>query len=225
MEAVLLDFHGTIAQDEDADSWLTAAAASCGAAVNGPKSTALLDRLLTAGRPGGPMPARIPPQLAEVWAERNLYDHTHRAAYTGLAATVQCDVDGLAEALYERVLRPEGWVVYADTVEVLASLRDAGLPVAVVSNIGFDIRPICEALGFAHLVKEWILSCEIGRCKPERAVFTTACATLGVSEERTLMVGDSPSDGAAVAAGCQSLLLAASPPGAVHGLSAILDFI
>ncbi|GIG61312.1 hydrolase [Longispora fulva] len=225
VEAVLVDFHGTLAQVEDATTWLAAAAQACGTTLEGPRATILLDRLLTAGRAGGPMPARIPPQLAEVWAERDLYPHAHRAAYAGLAATVQSPIEGLADALYDRVLLADGWVPYADTVTVLSALKDAGIPTALVSNIGFDLRPICEALGFGHLITEWVLSYELGRCKPEKAVFTHACTLLGVPEDRALMVGDSPADGAAVAAGLQTLLLPASPPGAVHGLSAILDLV
>jgi FMN phosphatase YigB (HAD superfamily) len=225
VEAVLLGLHGTLIQVEKAELWLASAAKASGATIEGPRATVLLDRLLTAGRAGGPLPARIPPHLAEVWAERDLSPGAHRAAYTGLAATVQCGINGLPEALYDRLLLPDGWVAYADTLYVLSALKNAGIPTAVVSNIGFDIRPICDALGFGHLITEWVLSYEVGRCKPEPAVFSHACAALGVPEERALMVGDSATDGASVAAGCQSLLLSASPPGSVHGLTTVLDMV
>nr|WP_018352444.1 HAD family hydrolase [Longispora albida] len=225
VEAVLLDFHGTVAQVEEPARWLAKALDACGAQLEGPKATILLDRLLTAGRAGGPVPNRIPPRLAEVWANRDLYGYAHREAYAGLAATVDTGVDGLAEALYDRVTLADGWVAYADTVPVLQALKDAGVPTALVSNIGFDIRPMCDELGFGHLITEWVLSYELGRCKPERAVFTHACRALGVPEERALMVGDSAADGGAVTAGLQTMLLPASPPGAVHGLAAILDLI
>jgi len=220
---VLFDFHGTLAQVEDPVRWVSAAAAECGVILGRPQATALADRLVTAGRAGGPPPARVPPRLAEVWADRDLHPPAHRAAYTGLAATVDTGVDGLAEALYERLLHPEGWLPYADTTATLRALRAAGVPVAVVSNIGFDIRPFFTAWGLADLVDAYVLSHEVGRCKPDPAIFLRACGLLRVDPEHTLMVGDSPADAGAVRAGCVALVLPAAEPGRANGLTAVLD--
>jgi HAD superfamily hydrolase (TIGR01509 family) len=223
VEAVLFDFHGTLAQVEEPREWVLAAAASCGVTLERMRATSLADRLLTAGRAGGPLPARVPPRLAELWADRDLYPHAHRGAYTGLAETVDAGIEGFAEALYERVLVPEGWVPYPDTAPTLAALRAAGVPVAVVSNIGFDIRPIFAAWGLADLVDAFVLSYEVGRCKPDPGIFLRACGMLGVDPERALMVGDTPADAGAVAAGCAVLVLPAAEAGRANGLGAVLD--
>jgi HAD superfamily hydrolase (TIGR01509 family) len=222
IEAVLFDFQGTLAQVEDPVAWVHAAAAGCGATLDPILATSLADQLVTAGRAGGPKPGRVPPHLAEVYADRDLTPQAHRDAYTGLAATVTTPIEGFADALYERLLRPEGWRAYADTVPTLAELHAAGVPMAVVSNIGFDIRPLCAALGFARYISGWTLSFEIGRCKPDPAVFHHACRSLGVFAEHALMVGDTPADAAAVDAGCRVLVLPAGPPGSVNGLAAAL---
>jgi HAD superfamily hydrolase (TIGR01509 family) len=222
VEAVLFDFHGTLAQVEDAVDWVLAAAAACGATLDRVRATALADQLVTAGRAGGPLPARVPPQLAEVWAERDLRGDAHRAAYTGLASTVPSDVPGLVDALYDRVLRVEGWQPFADTGPTLRALRAAGVPVAVVSNIGFDIRPMFASWGLTDLVDAFVLSYEVGACKPDPAIFRQACEALGVDPAGALMVGDTPADAAAVAAGCAALVLPPAPPGAVNGLAAAL---
>ena len=219
---MLFDFHGTLAQVEDPVSWVLAAAASCGASLERGRATVLADRLVTAGRAGGPLPHRVPVHLAEHWADRDLYEHSHRAAYTGLAETVHSDVPGLADALYERGATPQGWLPYADTEPTLRTLRDAGIAVAVVSNIGFDIRPHFAAWGLDTLVDAFVLSYEVGRCKPDPAIFLRACGLLGTDPERTLMVGDTPADAGAVAAGCAALVLPAAEPGRVNGLSASL---
>lgn len=222
VDAVLFDFHGTLAQVEDPVAWVIAAAASCGRELDRGKATVLADRLVTAGRAGGPPPHRVPPHLAEHFADRDLYEHCHRAAYTGLAATVPTDVDGLADALYERLLTPDGWLPYADAASTLRALHEAGVKVAVVSNIGFDIRPHFAAWGLDGLVDAFALSYEVGRTKPDPAIFLRACGMIGADPERTLMVGDTPADAGAVRAGCAALVLPAAEPGRLNGLDASL---
>jgi len=95
----------------------------------------------------------------------------------------------------------------------------------VVSNIGFDIRPICQALGVHDLVSAYVLSYEVGRCKPDTAIFEYACASLRVPPEKVLMVGDTPADAAAVRAGCRAYLVPAGEPGASNGLGAVLSLL
>jgi HAD superfamily hydrolase (TIGR01509 family) len=223
VEAVLFDFHGTLAQVEDPVDWVLAAATTCGVTLDPARATALADRLVAAGRAGGPLPSRVPPPLSEAWAARDLSAAAHREAYTGLAATVRHDVEGLTEALYDRVTRVEGWQPFADTEPTLRALREAGVPVAVVSNIGFDIRPMFRAWGLADLIDAWTLSYEVGRCKPDPEIFRMACEALGVQPRCALMVGDTPADAGAVAAGCTALVLPPSPPGGVAGLGAVLE--
>jgi HAD superfamily hydrolase (TIGR01509 family) len=222
---VLLDFHGTIAQVEPAEKWVRLAARACGTELDPARCAALADALVTAGRAGGPRPARIPPELAEAYAERDLSEHAHRTAYAGLAGTVDAGIPGLADALYERLFDPDGWSLYPDTVPTLTALRAAGVPVAVVSNIGFDILPLVGALGIADLVDAWLLSYQLGTCKPDPAIFLRGCAAVRTEPERTLMVGDTAADAAAVAIGCPTLVLPASEPGEVHGLAAVLDLV
>jgi len=219
---VLFDFHGTLAQVEDPVTWVISAATACGRELERGRATVLADRLVTAGRAGGPLPHRVPPSLAEHWADRDLYAQSHRAAYTGLAATVSTDVEGLADALYDRLLEPAGWLPYPDTEPTLRTLHDAGIKVAVVSNVGFDIRPLFAAWGMDSLIDAYALSFEVGRTKPDPAIFLRACGMLGADPERTLMVGDTPADAGAVRAGCAALVLPAAEPGRPNGLGATL---
>jgi HAD superfamily hydrolase (TIGR01509 family) len=221
VEAVLFDFHGTLAQVEDPVSWVMAAAEACGRQLERGKATVLADRLVTAGRAGGPTPYRVPPHLAMDWADRDLYAHSHRAAYTGLAATVATD-EGFADALYDRLITPQGWQPYPDAATTLDALHARGVKVAVVSNIGFDIRPHFAAWGLDGYVDAFALSFELGRTKPDPAIFLRACGMLGADPGRTLMVGDTPADAGAVRAGCATLVLPAADPGEINGLAATL---
>ena len=225
INAVLFDFHGTLAQVEDAVSWVQASALACDRPLSIGAATVLADRLVTAGRAGGPLPVRVPPHLIEVWAERDLYAHTHRAAFTGLAETVAAHIDGLPEALYERLVSADGWIAYADAVSTLTALRAAGVRTAVVSNIGFDVRPILAEMGMGDLFDAHILSFEVGRIKPDPAIFRAACAALDVDPESALMVGDTPADAAAVTAGLAAYVVPAAAAGERNGLGAVAALV
>ena len=84
VDAVLFDFHGTLAQVEDPVAWVTAAAAACGTQLDRGRATILADRLVTAGRAGGPLPHRVPPQLAGVIRQSvSVQELTVQAAITG----------------------------------------------------------------------------------------------------------------------------------------------
>ncbi|CAM5460994.1 hydrolase [Streptomyces narbonensis] len=75
---------------------------------------------------------------------------------------------------------------------------------AVVSNIGWDLRPVFRHHGVDGLVDAYVLSYEEGVQKPDAPIFTTACEALGLPPEAVLMVGDSrEADGGAAALGCR----------------------
>ena len=219
LDAVLFDFHGTLAMTVDPVAWVTAAAADCGVALDHSRATALADRIATAGGlPGVAKPARVPPQLAEDWADRDLDERAHRRVYIGLADTVATGVMGLAEAIYNRVETPQCWQPYPDALPTLTALYAAGIKVAVVSNIGFDIRPLLDAWGLSPFCEAVVLSYEVGCLKPDPKIFWRACSALGVPPERALMVGDTPADAGAVSAGCSALIIASAPVGRSNGL-------
>ena len=221
LDAVLFDFHGTLATTRDPVTWVGAALVDLGVTLDRGRLTVLADRIAASGGlPGTLGTVRIPPHLAEVWADRDLSAYAHRAAYTGLVSTVGTDVDGLADAVYERVLNPACWTLYADAVPTVKALRRAGVAVGVISNIGFDIRPHLNSWGLGDLPVT--LSYEAGLIKPDPKIFLAACAAVGAAPERTLMVGDTPADAGAVGAGLRVLVLPSAGAGLANGLSAAL---
>lgn len=73
----------------------------------------------------------------------------------------------------------------------------------VVSNIGWDLRPVFREHGLDPYVDTYVLSYEHGIRKPDPRLFATACEALGAEPGRTLMVGDDRrADGGAAALGC-----------------------
>ncbi|MER6205899.1 HAD-IA family hydrolase [Streptomyces sp. NPDC001642] len=110
----------------------------------------------------------------------------------------------LADALHGRSQVSEAWLPYPDTGEILRSLRGRGIPVAVVSNIGWDIRPVFRDHRVDALMDAYVLSFECGVKKPDPRIFQTACDRLGVAPDDALMVGDEPvADIGAAGLGCR----------------------
>ncbi|MFD5828837.1 HAD family hydrolase [Lentzea sp. NPDC060358] len=143
------------------------------------------------------------PELADGWLRRDLDADVHRWVHVKLLE------DALvpnAEAFYDQLVHPDSWFPYPDTRAALEHLRD--VPVAVVSNIAWDIRAVFEKYDLTHLVDEFVLSFEEGVVKPDPKIFTTACERLGVDPRDAVMVGDSEeADGGAVAIGCSFRLV------------------
>jgi HAD superfamily hydrolase (TIGR01509 family) len=182
--AALFDFSGTLFRLEHPDL----------------ESNGDLMRALTA--PVG-IADGLDPELADGWLQRDLDPDVHRRVHIKLLT------DSLvpdAEALYDQLVHPDSWQPYPDTRAALEHLRD--VPVAVVSNIAWDIRAVFEKYDLTHLVDEFVLSYEEGVIKPDPKIFTTACERLGVDPRDAVMVGDSEeADGGAEAIGCSFRLV------------------
>ncbi|MFC4463345.1 HAD family hydrolase [Streptomyces xiangluensis] len=205
MATVLFDFSGTLFRIESTESWLRAVLAETEMSLTEPELTQAARHLDAVGAlPGGSFPSRpIPDELAPVWEIRDMSAELHRAAYTGLSRQVPLPDPALHDALYDRHMTPAAWRPYPDTAEVLGALRERGVAVGVVSNIGWDLRPVFREYGLDPYVGAYVLSYEHGIQKPDPRLFATACDALGVDPREVLMVGDNRrADGGAAALGC-----------------------
>lgn len=204
-KAVLFDFSGTLFRIEPAERWLRAVLDAAGVPADDAECAryaAALER--AGGLPGGGFPERVPESLAALWRTRDQSAEGHRAAYTGLARLVRLPwPDGLYDALYERHMTPPAWQPYPDARDVLTGLRERDVAVGVVSNIGWDLRPVFRAHGLDAFVDAYTLSYEHGVQKPDARLFRAACEALGRAPQDVLMVGDDRrADGGAAALGC-----------------------
>jgi FMN phosphatase YigB (HAD superfamily) len=225
IRAVLFDFAGTLFAPQSAPLQVLRASARLGLALSHSECERLGAEFLRAGMPGGPYPDSIPAEIAADYARRDLDPEAHRAAYIALMSAVSAP-SGLAQACYESVLVADGWVPYSDTEATLEALRGRGLALGLVSNAGFDLRPILDAHGQVELARHATLSFEQGAVKPSPAIFRAALATLDAAPTQTLMVGDHPeADGGAAALGITTLILPMSAPGARHGLARVIEAI
>ncbi|WP_328540089.1 HAD family hydrolase [Streptomyces sp. NBC_00344] len=204
IKAVLFDFSGTLCRTDPVAAWLRSALDTAGVVLSESEFTRCEQELTAAGAlPGGPPPQRIPPELAGLWAKRDESADHHRAAFTGLARQVALPDPGLYDLLYDRHMASDAWSPYPDAVEVLRELRGRGIGVAVVSNIGWDLRPVFRAHGLDRYVEHYALSYEHGIQKPDVRLFRVACDALGRDPHDVLMVGDDRrADGGAAGLGC-----------------------
>ncbi|MEU2772607.1 HAD-IA family hydrolase [Streptomyces sp. NPDC007162] len=205
MTAVLFDFSGTLFRIESTESWLRAVLATAHIGCPEEELLGAARALEEAGaQPGGANPVALPEELAGMWAVRDESAQLHRAAYTGLSRRVKLPDAALHDALYERHMTPAAWTPYPDTEEVLRTLRAHGVAIGVISNIGWDLRPVFRAHGLDAYVDAYVLSCEHGIQKPDPRLFTVALEALGAEPAGTVMVGDSRhADGGAAVLGCR----------------------
>ena len=150
----------------------------------------------------------------------------HRQCWISLWAQLEQRCPGVSEVLYEFETSAAGWSPYVDTAAVLTNLSERHIPVVIISDVAFDLRPILRHYNLDHLVHTYVLSGEHGTIKPELHLFRVALDAVGFAAERALMVGDNHiNDGAAIDAGIRTVLLPPVAHGSPRGLSVILDLI
>jgi FMN phosphatase YigB (HAD superfamily) len=223
IEAVLFDFAGTVMMPLPGDELVAAAVRELGLSLDDDAFDRLAASYVSAGIPGGPYPDGIPDDLADLYAARDLTADAHRGAYIGLMSRVPGSPAGLPEAVYAEILKPTGWVPYADAVPVVATLVERGIRVGALSNIGFDMRPILRAHGLDALAEHSTLSYEVHAVKPDPEIFRLAMETVAGTSATTLMVGDNEeADTGGVQIGMPTLILPMTAPRSVHGLDRVL---
>jgi len=220
IEAVLFDFHSTLVDQGDPHAWLELAWRHAGHTGSVRESL---------GAEGADELAdwvnRIWEHVLEVDPanERDLSSARHREVYDLLMERVPGVDAVLSAALYEVML--ETWVPYDDALPTLRALKARGLKLALISNVGVDVRGVLARGGMGDLFDAVILSYEVGAVKPDRPIFQRALDALGVPAARALMVGDNAHDDAGAARlGIRTLLLPRTH-GVEHGLELVLRLV
>ena len=215
VRGVLLDFSGTLFRLEINEGWQPAAGVD-------PMDVEHQEQILRAMTAPVEPTFELPAQLRQDWARRDIEPEVHRRVNIAVLQAAGMADATIAEAFYNRLLDPTSWQPYPDTRAVLERLRAARIPIAVVSNIAWDIRRVFDRFGLTDLVDEFVLSYLEGVVKPDPKIFQTACERIGVAPQDTLMIGDSAeADGAATTIGAQFALVPPLPT--TERPSALLD--
>lgn len=215
IESVIFDFHSTLVDGGDTGGWIGAA----------------LGRL---GRPPLPEPVHdgLRAYLDELWqhahvidpkSDRDLSPELHRDVFTRTMALCPGADDELTAALYDTMTGQ--WRAFEDAEPTLRTLKARGVRIAVLSNVGIDIRACLVQNGLDEFVDQVVLSYEAGVVKPDPAIFALVLDRLGATGEHTLMVGDSPRDDVGGATlGIRTLILPRTR-GPIHGLDAVVRLV
>jgi HAD superfamily hydrolase (TIGR01509 family) len=223
--AVLFDFAGTLFMPAPPEVMMQGALRRLDLTPEPGVAERLARDYARAGIAGGPYPDQVPEPLAALYAQRDLSSENHRRAYVGLMSQV-AGPPGLPEAFYAELLRPKSWVLYADASAVVETLHAQGIVVGVISNVGFDLRPILRGHGLAALAERLTMSFEVGATKPDPEIFRAALSTLGTRPDETLVVGDNAeADDGGLALGMVTLLLPMTSPGSEHALEVVSRLI
>ena len=156
------------------------------------------------------------PELAFKWTSLDELHEQERAWWRLLVqrvidrtGTFSGDFDQYFTALYAHYAQGHAWRCFPEVMDVLASLRDKGYRLAVVSNFDSRLPGILRAVGIDTFMDAIIYSSRAGSAKPDPAIFMQALDALGVAPQQALHVGDSVEAdvGGAVAAGLAALLI------------------
>lgn len=167
------------------------------------------------------------PPLQASWIARQVgkgSEHLLRVSLTHSLAQAELGLANVCEARSPEALLPTAWARYQhhyDTIngqyatlfpgvpEGLALLREAGLPLACVTNKPLRFaQDLLAAKGLSGAFVQVFGGDSFARKKPDPLPLLKTCEALAVAPARTLMVGDSSNDAqAAHAAGCPVVLM------------------
>ena len=125
------------------------------------------------------------------------------------------------------------FTAYPDAPATLGALRARGVTLVVASNWDVSLPTVLRDVGLEGLLDGVVTSAEVGRPKPDRAIFDAALALAGSSPRRTLHVGDSIEHDirGALAAGIRPVLLRRTgtepeePPPGVPTISSLTELL
>ena len=163
---------------------------------------------------------------AEVQRGRDLSMQAHRECWTNLYRAFDRLAPELHPPLSVRIYNDaasgSAHLPYPDTIRCVDALMQMGVPMGVVSDIGWDVRQPFVKHNIASRFKVFVPSFAHGCEKPDRRLFQAACDVLGVELDEVLMVGDNAErDGGAVKHGLRAYIMPPWSGSGDRGLMAV----
>jgi putative hydrolase of the HAD superfamily len=117
--------------------------------------------------------------------------------------------DRFFSEVYELFGDSRGWMLFAETREVLEELKQLGLKLGVISNFDSRLYSVMQDLDIHSFFESITIFSETGYAKPQPEIFMAAVRSLAVPAGRILFAGDSLLDDfqAGQAAGLDAVLV------------------
>lgn len=137
-------------------------------------------------------------RIDELWYGADFYRVREtgpiRAALVALYESlgVEGDVEEVARRRLE--LHREALVPLPDALSTIASLRERGYALGLVSNCTEEVALVWEETPFAGLFDATVFSATVGCAKPDAQIYEAVAAQLGVAAADCLFVGDGAND-------------------------------
>lgn len=189
--ALLLDAMGTLIRlRESVGTTYAAVAAEHGMAVDPAAIDVTFPQVY---RAAPPLAFSCRDAAERLDAERRWWGDRIREVFQAIGGPASLP-EALVEDLFDRFAQPQLWQVYPDVPQRLASWREQGLRLAVVSNFDGRLHGLLASLDLRPALAEVIVSSEVGAAKPSALPFQRALAALDLQPHQVWHVGDQPED-------------------------------
>jgi putative hydrolase of the HAD superfamily len=143
------------------------------------------------------------------------------------------DFEAYFTELFAYFASPDAWTLYPEVTETLASLKERGLILDVISNFDSRLVKILDGLGAASLFEHIFVSSRVGYAKPDPQIFQAALDWHALKPNHALHVGDSETNDlqGANQAGLRGVLVdrrkssAAATPDRVASLKSLVSLL
>jgi putative hydrolase of the HAD superfamily len=151
--------------------------------------------------------------------DRAMWSRITRELYDEIPEMAAVDFERWFDRLYTVFGSGRTWRYYEGAQEILATLRNAGFTLGLISNWDTRLRKIAEELGIVGIMDAVAISSEVGFRKPSRRIFDTVTEQLKMRPEEAVHVGDLLEEDVkgALNAGWRAILIDRHDSGAPEG--------
>lgn len=129
-------------------------------------------------------------EVPDVATELTQFSTYYEIVFKNLNRSV---ADAVTGQLSDSIVHEVNFEPYPETKEVLETIKQVGLPMAVITDAWPSVRTKFETLGYMRYFDAFVVSAEEKCMKPDMGMFRPALDAIGVTPEQVLFVDDARS--------------------------------